>query len=66
MDGSFESVPSNDAPRLREALPRHFEPQVMSLIEHIDVLWLRGNRVEAAFEVGPPPPSTQGCCACRT
>ena len=23
----------------------------MSLIEHIDVLWLRGNRVEAAFEV---------------
>jgi hypothetical protein len=40
-----------DAPRLREALPRQFEPQVMSLIEHIDVLWLRGNRVEAAFEV---------------
>ncbi len=23
----------------------------MSLIEHIDVLWLRGNRVEAAFEI---------------
>ncbi len=23
----------------------------MSIIEHIDVLWLRGNRVEAAFEV---------------
>ena len=36
---------------MREALPRQFEPQVMSLIEHIDVLWLRGNRVEAAFEV---------------
>jgi hypothetical protein len=48
---SFGGHAFQDAPRLREALPRQFEPQVMSLIEHIDVLWLRGNRVEAAFEV---------------
>ncbi len=40
-----------DAPRLRDSLPQQFEAQVMSLIEHIDVLWLRGNRVEAAFEI---------------
>ena len=48
---SFGGHAFQDAPRLREALPRQFEPQVMSLIEHIDVIWLRGNRVEAAFEV---------------
>ena len=48
---SFGGHAFQDALRLREALPRQFEPQVMSLIEHIDVLWLRGNRVEAAFEV---------------
>ena len=48
---SFAGHAFLDAPRLREALPRQFEPQVMSLIEHIDVLWLRGSRVEAAFEV---------------
>ena len=48
---SFDGHAFLDAPRLREALPRQFEPQVMSLIEHIDVLWLRGTRVEAAVEV---------------
>jgi hypothetical protein len=48
---SFGGRAFQDAPRLREALPRQFEPQVMSVIEHIDLLWLRGNRVEAAFEV---------------
>jgi len=48
---SFEGRPFLDTPRLRESLPRQFEAEVMSLIQHIDVLWLRGNRVEAAFEI---------------
>ena len=48
---SFGGHAFQDAPRLKEALSRQFEPQVMSLIEHIDVLWMRGSRVEAAFEV---------------
>jgi len=48
---SFAGHAFQDAPRLRESLPHQFEAQVMTLIEHIDVLWLRGNRVEAAFEI---------------
>jgi hypothetical protein len=38
-------------PRMREALPNQFDPQVMRIIEHIDVIWLRGNGIEAAFEI---------------
>jgi len=38
-------------PRLRDTLPTQFDPRVMKIIEHIDVLWLRGNGVEAAFEI---------------
>ncbi|MEI6452060.1 MAG: hypothetical protein WCP98_19215 [Actinomycetes bacterium] len=48
---SFEDQAFLDTPRLRESLPRQFEAEVMALIQHIDVLWLRGNRVEAAFEI---------------
>lgn len=48
---SFADHVFQDAPRLRESLPQQFETKVMTLIEHIDVLWLRGNRVEAAFEI---------------
>ncbi len=38
-------------PRMRDALPAQFDPRVMKIIEHIDVLWLRGNGIEAAFEI---------------
>ena len=38
-------------PRMREALPHQFDPQVTRIIEHIDVIWLRGNGIEAAFEI---------------
>lgn len=48
---SFGEHVFQDAPRLRDSLPHQFEAQVMKLVEHIDVLWLRGNKVEAAFEI---------------
>jgi hypothetical protein len=38
-------------PRLRDALPNQFDPQVTRIIENIDVIWLRGNGIEAAFEI---------------
>lgn len=38
-------------PRMRDALPTQFDPRVMKIIAHIDVLWLRGNGIEAAFEI---------------
>jgi hypothetical protein len=38
-------------PRMRDALPTQFDPRVMKIIQHIDVLWLRGNGIEAAFEI---------------
>jgi len=47
VDGqAFSSLP-----RMRDSLPTQFDPRVMKIIEHIDVLWLRGNGIEAAFEI---------------
>jgi len=48
---SYAGRPFADAPRLRETLPAHLAPAAQSVIEHVDVLWLRGERIEAAFEV---------------
>jgi hypothetical protein len=38
-------------PRLRASLPTQFDPGLMKIIQNIDVLWLRGNGIEAAFEI---------------
>ena len=38
-------------PRLRRQLPRQFDDATNRTIELIDVLWLRGNAVVAAFEI---------------
>jgi len=38
-------------PGLLEALPQPFEPATRRIIEMIDVLWLKGNTIIAAFEV---------------
>lgn len=38
-------------PRRRERLPQQFDPVTNRTIELIDVLWLNGNSIEAAFEV---------------
>lgn len=38
-------------PRLLAALPRQFEPATMTVIELIDVLWLRQGAILAAFEI---------------
>ena len=40
-----------DMPRRRERLPQQFDPVTNRTIELIDVLWLNGNSIEAAFEV---------------
>lgn len=39
------------AGRLRKALPTQFDDATNRTIEHIDVLWLKGNSIEAAFEI---------------
>jgi hypothetical protein len=46
-----DGQPFATLPRMRDALPHQFEPQLMKIIEHIDVIWLRGNGIEAAFEI---------------
>ncbi|MDQ2694266.1 MAG: hypothetical protein M3Z21_02595 [Pseudomonadota bacterium] len=38
-------------PRLRERLPLPFDEAVSRIIEHIDVLWLQGSAIVAAFEI---------------
>jgi hypothetical protein len=55
-----------DLPRLRADLPLQFDEATNRTIELIDVLWLKGNAVVAAFEIEARPRSTRGCCACRT
>ena len=40
-----------DMPRRRERLPQQFDPVTNKTIGLIDVLWLDGNSIEAAFEV---------------
>lgn len=41
----------SDLPRMRQHLPRQFDEATSRTIELIDVLWLRGNAIVAAFEV---------------
>lgn len=41
----------SDLPRIRTELPRQFDEATNKTIEHIDVLWLRGNAIVAAFEI---------------
>jgi hypothetical protein len=38
-------------PRMLDELPRQFDPATTRTIELIDVLWLKGNSIVAAFEV---------------
>jgi len=38
-------------PRNRESLPKQFDPATNRIIELIDVLWLQGTAIVAAFEV---------------
>jgi hypothetical protein len=40
-----------DLPRRRERLPQQFDPVTNKTIELIDVLWLQGNAIVAAFEI---------------
>ncbi len=40
-----------DMPRRRERLPHRFDPVTNRTIELIDVLWLDGNAIVAAFEI---------------
>jgi predicted RNA-binding protein len=40
-----------DLPRLKDELPLQFDEATNRTIEHIDVLWLKGNAIVAAFEI---------------
>jgi hypothetical protein len=40
-----------DLPRLKNKLPQQFHPATNKIIELIDVLWLKGNAIMAAFEI---------------
>lgn len=40
-----------ELPRIKEELPLQFDEATNKTIEHIDVLWLQGNAILAAFEI---------------
>ncbi len=46
-----DGQPFASLPRMRDTLPHQFDPLVTKIIENIDVIWLRGNGIEAAFEI---------------
>lgn len=48
---SFGDQAFADLPRFRTSLPHQFDEATNRIIEHIDVLWLNGNAIEAAFEI---------------
>jgi len=47
----YEGKPFQDIPNLRSDLPRQFDNATNRTIELIDVLWLQGDAILAAFEV---------------
>jgi hypothetical protein len=47
----YAGHPINGIPRLLDSLPTQFDEVTTTTIENIDVLWLRGNAIVAAFEV---------------
>ncbi|MBI2579372.1 MAG: EVE domain-containing protein [Candidatus Aenigmarchaeota archaeon] len=46
-----DGVKITDLPQLLNELPIHFDPATTKTIELIDVLWLRGKAIVAAFEI---------------
>lgn len=48
---SFKGKGFADLPRIRKELPHQFDQATTRTIELIDVLWLRGNAIVAAFEI---------------
>jgi hypothetical protein len=48
---SYNGAHFSSLPRLRGSLPLQFDEATNRTIELIDVLWLKGNSIQAAFEV---------------
>lgn len=48
---SYKGKSFGDLPRLKEELPLQFDEATNKTIELIDVLWLQGNAIVAAFEI---------------
>lgn len=51
VNKSFKGKAFKEVPRLRSSLPRQFDDATNKTIELIDVLWLQGDAIIAAFEV---------------
>ncbi len=49
--GSYDGNVFQSLPKLRSSLPRQFDEATNRIIELIDVLWLKGNAIIAAFEI---------------
>ncbi len=54
-----------DLPRLIDSLPLQFDEATNRTVELIDVLWLKGNAIVAAFEIESTTSSTRGYSECQ-
>jgi len=48
---AYNGKPFREIPHMRQDLPRQFDEATNQIIELIDVLWLQGDAINAAFEV---------------
>jgi hypothetical protein len=48
---SYKGKSFSSIPRLKNSLPLQFDEATNTTIEHIDVLWLHGKSIAAAFEI---------------
>jgi hypothetical protein len=48
---AFDGKKFADLPKLKNELPLQFDDATNKTIEHIDVLWLKGNAIVSAFEI---------------
>ena len=51
VNKSYRGNKFADIKRLQQTLPVQFDHRTQRIIEHIDVLWLQGNSIVAAFEI---------------
>ncbi len=57
---NYKGMVFKDIPNLRNELPRQFDEATNRTIELIDVLWLQGNTIMAAFEIEHTSPIFSG------
>jgi hypothetical protein len=63
---TFNGQAFTGLPRLKQTLPVNFDDATRKTVELIDILWLKGNSIVAAFEIERRHKCSLGYCAWQT